>query len=133
MRGRLLGVTSQQDSDRVVRLDLPAHPRYLAAARVVAASLAAEAGMSVDDLEDLRLGVGELLSTLIDGAAAAGRVALEFSIDGDEVTISAQLSGTTARAAADELTARILGAVVDHYELDTGSFRLTKSSSLRGR
>ena len=62
-----------------VRLSLPASPRYLAAARVVAASLGAESGLSVDDLEDLRLGVNELVSVLVEsGDAGVWRVIIEY-------------------------------------------------------
>jgi len=64
-----------------VRLSLPASPRFLAAARVVATSLGAESGLSVDDLEDLRLGVNELVSLLVESGGGA-RVELEFELVG---------------------------------------------------
>jgi anti-sigma regulatory factor (Ser/Thr protein kinase) len=125
------------DSDAgPVRLSLPASSRYLAAARVVATSLGAESGLSVDDLEDLRLGVNELVSLLVEaGAGASGqRVELEFETDGSSITVRGQRAGGAgAPMEVDELTARIVEAVADHHEIDGTSFSLTKASSIRGR
>lgn len=117
-----------------VRLSLPASPRYLAAARVVAASLGAESGLSVDDLEDLRLGVNELVSVLVESGGADDRVELEFETDGGSITVRGQRSGSSGGPLeVDELTARIVEAVADHHEIDGTSFSLTKASSIRDR
>ncbi len=116
------------DSDHaVIRLDLPAHPRYVSAARVVAASLGAEAGLSVDDLDDLRLGVGELVATLIDGAGPEARVGLAYTTNADAVSVRGSVSGSARPAAPDDLTRRILSAVTDSYQVDGDSFSLTKT------
>ena len=116
-----------------VRLSLPASPRYLAAARVVATSLGAESGLSVDDLEDLRLGVNELVSLLVE-AGGGQRVELEFETEGSSITVRGQRAGGPgAPMEVDELTARIVQAVADRHEIDGSSFSLTKASSIRGR
>src|SRR6185436_8475509 len=95
---------------------VPASPQFLSAARVVAASLGVEAGLDVDDLDDLRLGVNELVSLLVEVAAPGSRVDLEFEVDDVRITV---------RGAIDE-------AVVDHHEVDGSSFSLSKAASLRG-
>lgn len=117
-----------------VRLELPPEPRYLAAARTVAAAMAVDAGLTVDDLEDLRLGVGELTTALMlvvlpdaDGA----RVVLEFAVGEHSVTVSGAVEGASTTVEPDPLTVKILSAVADHYELGPSSFVITKSSSLR--
>lgn len=117
-----------------VRLSLPASPRYLAAARVVATSLGAESGLSVDDLEDLRLGVNELVSVLVEfGDQPDDRIELEFESNGSSVTVRGHRTGSwSGPMAVDELTARIVEAVSDHHEIDGSSFSLTKASSLHG-
>jgi serine/threonine-protein kinase RsbW len=118
--------------DQPVRLSLPASPRYLAAARLVATSLGAESGLSVDDLDDLRLGVNELVSLLVDAGAAGSRVDLEFEVEDGTITVRGTLAGAIAgQVEADELTLRIVSAVVDHHHLDGSSFSLTKASTLR--
>ena len=115
-----------------VRLSLPASPRYLAAARVVATSLGAESGLSVDDLEDLRLGVNELVSVLVETGDPGDRVELEFDAVGSSITVRGTRSGSLQDPIEiDELTARIVQAVADHHLIDGSSFSLTKASSLR--
>ena len=128
--GQTVLVTKPPDRDRV-RLSIPADPRYLSAARVVAASLGAESGLSVDDLEDLRLGVNELVACLIDGVQGDGRIDLELASGDGSVTVRGEIHGGGGAPAPDELTMRILEAVADHHELDGASFTLTKVSSLR--
>jgi serine/threonine-protein kinase RsbW len=129
---RLSPVTSS--SDQPVRLSLPASSRYLAAARLVATSLGAESGLSVDDLDDLRLGVNELVSLLVDASADGGRVDLEFDVEDGTITVRGAIaSGMATPVEADELTRRIVSAVVDQHHLDGSSFSLTKASTLRAQ
>lgn len=114
-----------------VRLSLPASPRYLAAARVVATSLGAESGLTVDDLDDLRLGVNELVSALVEASESNERVELEFEVTAASVTVRGRRAGGAARPVElDELTARIIEAVADHHTIDGMSFSLTKVSSI---
>lgn len=127
-------MTSSSPSDpavteQTVRLEIPAQPRYLSAARLVAASLGAEAGLTVDDLEDLRLGVDELLATLVDAANHGAIVRLGFVVNGRSVVVDGALVGDAAPVTADEMTRRIAAAVSDEYELGPSSFRLSKSAS----
>ncbi len=75
------------EPDQSVRLNLPASTRFVSSARVVAASMGAEVGLDVDDLDDLRLGVDELVSTLVDGAESAARVNIEFLTGPNSVTV----------------------------------------------
>ena len=124
--------SSSSSSDQPVRLSLPASSRYLAAARLVATSLGAESGLSVDDLDDLRLGVNELVALLVDASATGGRVDLEFDVADGTITVRGELAGRVATPIeADELTRRIVSAVADHHHLDDSSFTLTKVSTLR--
>jgi anti-sigma regulatory factor (Ser/Thr protein kinase) len=123
---------SDQALDHPVRLSLPASMRYLAAARVVAASLGAEGGLHVDDLDDLRLGVNELLTLLVEASGPDGRIDLEFAIHDGAISVRGSLEGAAGQAIeVDELTRRIVETVLDHHELDGTSFSLSKASSLR--
>jgi len=119
--------------DQPVRLSVPASMRYLSAARVVAASLGAEGGLDVDELDDLRLGVNELLSLLVESAGPGARIELEFAVGDGTITVRGALEGAASGepVVIDELTRLIVDAVLDHHELDGTSFSLTKASSLR--
>ena len=124
-------VSSDQSPDQVVALGFPPSSRFLSAARLVATSLGADAGLTVDDLDDLRLGVNELVTTLVETADGSSRIALEYVTEDSSITVSGRVEGATHELEPDELTVRILGAVADHYELGPSSFVLTKLSTLR--
>jgi|SRR3954452_8637244 len=118
--------------DQPVRLSVPASMRYLSAARVVAASLGAEGGLDVDELDDLRLGVNELLSLLVESSGPGARIELEFAVGDGTITARGTLEGAMGEPVEiDELTRRIIDAVLDHHELDGTSFSLIKATSLR--
>lgn len=51
---------------RVVRLELPVDARVVRVARLVASGMASTIGFDVDDVDDLRLAVGELCSVLFE-------------------------------------------------------------------
>ncbi|MET0145652.1 MAG: hypothetical protein ABW328_12830 [Ilumatobacteraceae bacterium] len=110
---------------------MPASLPFIATCRLVAASVGAACGLAVDDLEDLRLGVDELVSALV--AVAAGpddRIDLELVAGDAAVRIAGGLRGGGPVAGIDDLTRRILDAVVDEHELAGTSFTLTKRSTL---
>lgn len=118
-----------------LRLEIPASPRFLAAVRLVAASAGADAGLSVDDLDDLRLGVDELVAVMIERAAEGSRIELDLAVSAEQITVSGRIDGDVRPdpAPLDELTERIVAAVADSYELAARSFRIDKSAVHRAR
>jgi hypothetical protein len=115
--------------DETVRLQIPAMPRYLSAARLVAASVGAEAGLTIDDLEDLRLGVDELVATLMDAGEDGTIVRLGFAVADEGIVVDGELVGSSTPVDADHMTRRIVAAVADRYELGPSSFRFYKSAT----
>jgi hypothetical protein len=118
----------------VVELELPLNHRHASTVRVVAASLAADVGFSVDEIEDLRLGVDEVVSVMADVDAEPGaRLHLRFVLSGPTVTVSVTRSGVVAtitRSDVDELATRILNAVVDGFDVsDDGAFVVSKRAA----
>jgi serine/threonine-protein kinase RsbW len=118
----------------VVELDLPLHHRHASTVRVVAASLAADLGFSIDEIEDLRLGVDEAVSVVADVEADQhARLRLRFESVGDTITVDVTRSNVAALIRpdeVDELAVRILHAVVDRFEVrPDGTFVVVKRSS----
>lgn len=118
----------------LIRLEIPAHGQYLATARLVATSAGADAGFNVDDLADLRLGVDELVALLIARSVGEGtRIALEVEVEVEDkrVVVTGEIDGEVDPSAdpADELSQRIVAAVVDAHELSERAFRLEKSAT----
>jgi serine/threonine-protein kinase RsbW len=120
----------------VVELDLPLAHRHASTVRVVAASLGADAGLTVDEIEDLRLGVNEAVSVLADVDAVDGaRLQVRFEIAGRGMTVTARRSGVEQALSFDDIDAlavRILRVVVDEFRVDDdGAFVVVKNALAR--
>jgi anti-sigma regulatory factor (Ser/Thr protein kinase) len=129
------------DASYAVQLIVPAEPGSARLARLVAAALAADADFTIDETEDLRVAVSELVALLVEGdEAEAGdlddRVTLSYQRKADSVEISGARALRAGRAEVvdgstpDDLALEILRVVVDehHYEHDGNGrhFRLLK-------
>lgn len=129
---RVTGIVVVAMADHV-ELEVPLSARYASTVRAVAAASAADAGFSVDEIDDLRLGVNEAISILADvDDADAGRLSVRFEIDGEAVHVVASRSGVggiVSGADLDPIASRILAAVVDHVSIDDGAIRLVKRRS----
>ncbi|MCU1354253.1 MAG: anti-sigma regulatory factor [Acidimicrobiales bacterium] len=110
-----------------VRLVLPAAPEYARVARLAAAGLATRLGFSYDDVEDLRIAVGEACSILVaDGST--GRLTLLYRLHPAILEVEASTNGGGPPLKVAELSEQILGAVVDEHAIDAAgrSIRLFK-------
>lgn len=99
-----------------VELSFPVEADLLVLARLTAATVAARAGFSIEEVEDLRLVTEELCLSVI-GTAKSGTVSLRLASDGGEITIECWMvpGGVdgSGGGASDELSARIIEALVD--------------------
>lgn len=106
------------------RLSVPALSRYGRVARLAAAGVAAEAGMGVDDVEDLRVAVNELFSLMVDDCPLpTDEVELEMQETANgsvEVRGERRMSVSPGDDAEPlELAREILSVVVDDFDFDT--------------
>lgn len=109
------------DASYAVQLIVPAEPGSARLARLVAAALAADADFSVDDTEDLRVAVSELVALLVEGAEdTTEQVALDFTRQPNSVEISGQraMQGSVDGAHPDDLALEILRVVVDEHTFE---------------
>jgi hypothetical protein len=102
-----------------VDLSIPVQADLVVLARLAAATVASRAGFGVEDIEDLRLAVEELCLSLV-GTRDDGRLHLNYECDGDALTVSCWYETDEAPFAArggeaDDLSLRILGALVDDH------------------
>jgi serine/threonine-protein kinase RsbW len=121
------------DDGHTVNLSLPLEVRHASTARMVAASLAADAGFSVDEIDDLRLGINEVVSVLADEAPTdpQARLSVEFIVTPGRVDATVARSDGAGTVELDDLAKRILDAVVDRYEFSRGAFKLSKTVAHR--
>lgn len=119
--------TTLTDADHF-EVIVPLRTRYASTLRIIAASLGAEAGFSVDEIDDVRLALDEVFSLLAEHHQG-GRVRTTFRVDGSELIAVLTLESGPIGARPDELAANILGSVVDRCEFTDDSVTLTKTAS----
>jgi serine/threonine-protein kinase RsbW len=128
-----VGGSTLGDGDRVV-LSFPARGDLVVLARLVASAISTRVGFDIEELEDLRLAVGELCLLAFQGSDSRhGDLRLEFTVSAEALDIGCTLVGAvpakpTADAdgdEADELSEQILAALVDEHgrEQEDGSAR----------
>jgi serine/threonine-protein kinase RsbW len=125
--------------DTAVDLVVPLRTEFAATLRVVAASLAADADFTVDEIDDLRLAISEVFSSLADGAPN-GRCHARFRLRPDGLAVTFDLDPDAAASAVgsdasrgaptlDDLAATILATVVDEFRTDRGGITLVKRAA----
>jgi serine/threonine-protein kinase RsbW len=127
------------DSPRRIQLTAPAERGSVRLARILAAGVAADAGLSIDDTEDLRIAVSELVALLVDGLDDPDlSIEVDFIRDVGEVVIEGHRPAVAGRpdvADVDDLALEILRVVVDDHTFDAGAsgrrFRLVKRTRAR--
>lgn len=107
-------------SEKTVRLEVPAEAEYARAVRMTAASVAVVCGMSVDDVEDVRMAAEEAFvyacatqptTCAITFTPSRGLLEMDFSLG----------EGDPAEAGEDlELARLLLSAISDECELGEG-------------
>jgi serine/threonine-protein kinase RsbW len=103
-----------------VRVTIPASPQYVQVVRLVAAGLASRLGFTIDDIEDLKIGVDELASYLTGLQGRDGTLEISFQIFEDRVEITGTGRLAEDQAVREQLTdfsRMILETVVDEASL----------------
>jgi serine/threonine-protein kinase RsbW len=118
--------TTLTDADHF-EVVVPLRTRYASTVRIIAASLGAEAGFSIDEIDDVRLALDEVFSMLAE-QHEGGRVRTTFRLDGSRLTAVLTLDSGPITVRPDDLAANILRSVVDSCEF-ADSVTLTKVAS----
>jgi hypothetical protein len=117
-------------TDETITLTIPGHAVYLRLARLAAADTGARAGLSVGDLEDLRIAVDELAFALIGADTTRAPLTLRYSASDGVVEIDGVCAVNGGSSELSDLARTIVGATTDEHELhddgETRRFRLVK-------
>ena len=118
------------DGANLVEVTVPLRTDYIATLRTVAASLGADAGFSIDEIDDLRLAISEIVSSLIDSTTSNDdRIVATFDVSATGVAVVITTRRGELQIELDDLATSILQSVVDEYEVVGPSVNLVKSAS----
>lgn len=114
-----------------VELTFPARGDLIVLARLVTSAVSARAGFDIEELEDLRLAVGELCLLTLEGSdEGQGDLCLEVTVLSEAIGVECTLAGATGVASGNgnetaQLSVQILDALVDEHgrERQDGSVR----------
>lgn len=114
----------------VIRITLPASAHYARVARLAISGLAARNGFAYDEVEDVRIAIGEVFGILVDHADLRLRFTCMLLAGGLEVR--AERIPPTPHDPVGELSHQILTAVTDEAEVDevAGTVTFAKRSEL---
>ena len=126
------------DDKAEIEVSVPADPVYIRVVRLAASGVASLVGLDVEKIEDVKIAVDEMCSTLIEvGTGTPLLVRFCPPADGTStfrVDVEARVDPTAGR---DEhrfaLSRTILGAIADQHELvvqDDGTSRYSMSMSV---
>lgn len=118
-------------ADTTVRLEVPAQAEYARTVRMTAASVAVVGGMSVDDVEDVRMAAEEAF--VYACATRPGTCAITFAPERGALSMDFTLgSADPAEAGEDlELARLLLTAISDECDLDgEDSIHVTKRAGV---
>ena len=105
-----------------IRLTVPALAAYARVVRLAVTGLASRIGFSYDEIEDLRIAVGELCTVLVNESRA--RITLRCTMVQDTLTVDASRSPVGAPIEVGELSHQILHGLVDEVAIDEAHARL---------
>lgn len=111
----------------VVRLTVPAVLAFTRLPRVAIAGLATRSGFSFDEVEDLRLAVGEVCQVLLDGADRDGSLTIVFGVMRGSIEVEVSVDGPAGRVdgPSELLAGQILAATVDDLAVHDDGRRIT--------
>lgn len=124
-------MSSSEPGSDAIELTFPASSRYVRLSRLAAASLATELDFDVEEVDDLRIAVDEVVTLLVDGEHG-GRISIRFLTGEDSLTVQGSCDATAGAAPeVSDLVEAILSATTDHHEIRSTpterSFSITKT------
>lgn len=110
-----------------IRMTIPALLQFVRLPRVAIAGLATRSGFSYDEVEDLRLAVGEVCQVLLDGADREGSLTIEFGVARGSMRVEVTVDAPPGRleGVGEKLAEQILAATVGKVEVADDGRRIS--------
>ena len=119
------------ESDRI-ELVVPMRAEYATTLRTLVASLGADIGFSIDEIDDVRLAISEVFSVLVEASEGRNeRARIELSAQPGSIAATLGLDGTQPHIELDDLAEHILRSVTDAYEIGPNGISFVKHGTER--
>lgn len=126
VRGQVNLVDQHQGTERI-ELTVPGRPEYVVVVRLASAAIAGRMAFSFDDIEDLKVAVGEVCTAAILEGAPSVRVTFEVGADALAVLVRHHAAKPRRHAAEEELDKLLVRVLMDEVSTDVdGGERLTR-------
>lgn len=119
-----------------ISIRIPASPVYVQVVRLIASGLATRLGFTLDDIEDLKIGVDEMCAYLTGTQGRDGQLEITFTVGADRIDIAGTGQfepGEKVRTELTDFSQKILETVASDatlYQADgMPAFRLTKTKT----
>lgn len=115
-----------------VELRLPADGAYVSVLRTTTAGLAARLDFTMDDIEDLRIAVGEASAMVLPEADEASDLLCRFYMRPGELTVTVGVTSSQGAVEPDydSFAWQVLTTLATSAEAETGSGRFTVSLTM---
>ncbi|MCW2791543.1 MAG: anti-sigma factor [Nocardioides sp.] len=127
------GPASAHQGDRAdVELRLPADSAYVSVLRTTTAGLAARLDFPIDDIEDLRIAVGEASAMVLPEAEPASDLLCRFYMRPGELTVSVGVTSSRAvtQVDYDSFAWQVLSTLATSAAADSGDGSFTVSLTM---
>jgi serine/threonine-protein kinase RsbW len=114
-----------------VELRVPADSVYASVLRRTAAGLAARLDFTIDDIEDLRMAVGEGSALVLGSAAGGSDLTCGFHLGDGELTVVMSVAADGSTPDADSFAWQVLTTLAQDASVATGDGRVSISFSMR--
>ena len=122
-----------QDRPRAdVELRLPADGVYVSVVRTTTASLAARLDFLIDDIEDLRIAVGEACAMVLPEAEAGSDLVCSYFLSPGRLRVEVAVSATSPEGPEyDSFAWQVLSTMATHAEADASGGRFAISITMK--
>jgi serine/threonine-protein kinase RsbW len=115
-----------------VELRLPADGAYVSVLRTTTAGLAARLDFTIDDIEDLRIAVGEACAMVLPEADPGTSLEARFHLAPTELTVSVGVVASTAATPDyDSFAWQVLTTLASNAVVDSADGRFTVTMTMR--
>mgnify|MGYP000958533322 CR=1 FL=1 len=102
---------------------IPPKAEYVSIARLTASGIASRMGFDIDEIEDIKVSISEVINRMIDKGIPSDGINIDFHLFSDYIRIDFRLSGSSPRdtfeGEEDGFAFEIIRALMDEVILNT--------------